>query len=185
MSISQTTALVVIPPPVSTIAPSIVIVRLLWRCFFAVFAVVVGTVVLTAVSQAREALLVFAADAGERRLHAAFIVCAVLYWALAAWFTSRPLLGRRFERDSLGTSPGDPFVDWFATVLPRALAIAATLPVCVLTWQAYPVLGACVLAMSVLFITFLVLRRRFGDVDGSTNKSYAEFQVLGPVCLLQ
>lgn len=160
------------------IAPSIVIVRLLWRCFFAVFAVVVGTVVLAAVPQAREALLAFAADAGLNWPSAFFIV-AVLYWAAAAWFTARLLLGRQFERDNLGASPDDPFVDWFATVLPRALAIVATLPLCVMTLQAHWGLGLSTTAASMLFIVFLVLRRRFGDVDSHTHKTYAEFQVLG------
>lgn len=80
------------PIAVSAISPFVVMDRLLWRCLFAVFAVVVGTVVLTAVPQAREALMVSAADAGERRLHAASFVCAVLYGAGAAWFTTRLLL---------------------------------------------------------------------------------------------
>lgn len=164
-----------------TIAPSIVIVRLLWRCFFAVFAVVVGTVVLAAVPQAREALMVFAADADERRLHAAFYVCAVLYWAIAAWFTTRLLLGRRFEQDSLGTSPDDPFVDWFATVMPRGLALVATVPVCVITWMANRALGAGLGAVTFLFLVFIVLRRRFGDVDSHTHKCYAEFDGLNTV----
>jgi len=158
----------------------IVIVRLLWRCFFAVFAVVVGTVVLAAVPQAREALMVFAADARTLPLHAAFFVCAVLYWAIAAWFSARLLLGRIFEHDSLGTSPDDPFVDWFATVMPRGLAIVAMLPLCVLTWQANRWLGAGMLAATVIFVVFVVLRRHFGQVDGHMHKSYGEFPTLGP-----
>lgn len=167
--------------PHAPVPRPLILLRLLWRCFFCVLAVVLGNGVLMAVPQAREALQLFAADAftDGRWLASLFYVLAVLYWAGSAWFVARILLGRQFERDSLGADPDDPFVEWVSAVLPRLLASGATLPLAMLTWQAHRGLGALTAFVLLLFMLELVFRPKFGDTENTGHRTYAEFGALG------
>jgi hypothetical protein len=103
----------------------------------------------------------------------------VLYWAATAWLVARLLLSRRFENDSLGAPEGEPYVEWVAAVLPRVLALTATLPISILTLQTNLALGLVVCSFSAVFILLLVLRTRFGDV--TERNSYGAFNYLGPI----
>lgn len=158
---------------------TILLLRLLWRCVFCIFAVVVGNVVLLSVPQAREALNVTLTETRLFTWGTLFFLLAVLYWATTAWLVARLLLSRNFQNDSLGAPNGEPFVDWVAAVLPRVLALAATLPITILTLQANLPLGCLVGGTSAVFLLFLVMRTRFGEV--TEGHSYGAFGYLGPV----
>ncbi|MEX8496157.1 hypothetical protein, partial [Sphaerotilus sp.] len=148
-----------------------------WRCSPCIFAVVVGNVVLMAVPQAREALQVALTGGDLWSLRTLFHVGAVLYWAATAWFVARLLLSRKFKNDSLGADADPPFVHWVAVVLPRLLAILATFPVCLLTFQRNRMLGLVTSIAAGLFLGLLVLRTRFGDV--LEKNTYGHFERLG------
>lgn len=158
---------------------TILLLRLLWRCVFCIFSVVVGNVVLLSVPQAREALNVTLTETRLISLGTLFFVLAVLYWATTTWLVARLLLSRNFQNDSLGAPNGEPFVDWVAAVLPRVLALAATLPITILTLQANLPLGCLVGGTSAVFLLLLVMRTRFGEV--TEGHSYGAFGYLGPV----
>jgi hypothetical protein len=177
---------------------TVLLLRLLWRCAFCLLALVFGNAVLLAVPQAREALQLSLAGATLADARTWFYVLAVHYWALSAWFVARLLLSRRFENDSLGARSSHPYVNWVAVTLPRILALLATLPVGVLTWQTNRTVGALTLCASTLFLLLLVLRTKIGSIVTQTRQragrapgppasalteqhAYAAFDMLGPV----
>lgn len=158
---------------------TVVLLRMAWRCSFCIFAVVVGNVVLMAVPQAREAMRLSAAETnGLLDTRSVFYIGAVLYWAITSWFVARLLLSRNFPRDTIGAPKGNPFADWVTVVLPRGLALLATLPICLLTLQTNLLLGLFTSGASMVFIMALVMRTRFGDVKD--KHAWRDFNVLGP-----
>lgn len=160
---------------------TILLARLMWRCGFCIFAVVVGDAVLMAVPQAREALQATLAPRGGLALHwhqSGFVV-AFVYWAVSAWLVARLLLSRRFPNDSLGVARADAYANWVAAVLPRVLAFLALLPVTLLVWQINRVLGLLTGLCALVILGALVLRSRFGDV--TEGNGYGSFDFMGPM----
>jgi hypothetical protein len=115
------------PAPASGIPPLIYLGRVLWLCFFPVFTVLVGDLVLIFVAQAREALVAF----NDEHVHSQLLAFAIAYalWMVSAWYVARILLGKRFEPDLLGKCRSARFARNLAKGLPRALALVAGLPV--------------------------------------------------------
>jgi hypothetical protein len=116
-----------IPAAKAGIPRLIYLARILWLCFFPVFTVVVGNVVLIAVGQAREALLAFNDDHAHTQL-ISFELGYVL-WMVSAWYVARLLLGKRFEPDLIGVCNSPNFARGLAKWLPRLLAFAAGLAI--------------------------------------------------------
>lgn len=142
----------------------IYLARTLNLCFFPVFTVVVGDIVLLAVPQAKEALFAFNDDDVHfHSLEIAFEI-AFLTWMIAAWYVARLLLGKRFEPDLIGTCSHPRFAKVVVDYLPRCLAPGASLPLAVFmirraSLHALGIVSAC---FSILVFFLLVLRRRLG-----------------------
>lgn len=166
---------------VSRVPRIIVLARLMWRCAFCIFAVVAGDAVLMAVPQAREALQGALAprDGDALGWHHLPFLLAFIYWAVSAWLVTRLLLSRKFDRDALGVSRADAYVNWVAAVMPRVLAFLALLPVTLLTFQINRWLGLVAGLCALVILTLLVLRSRFGDV--TEKNSYGSFDFMGPM----
>jgi hypothetical protein len=88
---------------------------------------VVGDVVLSAVGQAREALLAFSDDHAHSQL-LSFELGYVL-WMVSAWYVARLLVGKRFEPDLIGVCSSPGFAQGLTPWLPRLLALTAGLPI--------------------------------------------------------
>jgi hypothetical protein len=136
--------------------------RMLWLVGFSTLTVLLGNVVLIGVPQARETLLAIDDGSGlESLLRFALFCGAYLYWAFTAWLVARLMVGRRFVRDIVQPPPGsEGFASACACWIPRALGLAATVPLAVVMFFAYPVYGAVMAGIAVVFGAFLIFRHR-------------------------
>lgn len=157
-------------PPASTpsrrpITRVDVVLRMVWLCFFCVFAVVAGNLLVFVLPQIREALWAFDdGDDGETRRFLFFVVTFV-FWAVTAWYVSRLILGRHFEHDTVGTASGDEFTIAVARWLPRLLGLMACLPLALfMLGVGHRLLYAIAsIAVSVAFLLVVWARRKLFD----------------------
>jgi hypothetical protein len=151
------------PPMEGRIPPAIFLSRLLRLCFYPVAAVVVGDLVLLAVPQAREALVAFGDDGRFWTQGTAFELAFVL-WMISAWYVTRLLVGKRFDPDLIGRCHSARFAAQVTLWLPRALALAAGVPVALRVMSDPDVrwLGVMMLASSLIVFFALVFRRKVG-----------------------
>src|SRR5688572_10886382 len=97
------------------------LVRALGLCIVPLLTVVLGNLVLLLVPQAREALRVGGEVAREAAGYGQSLatLLAFVVWMLSAWYSTRLLLGRRFDPDTLGPVDED-FRQAVTTLAPRA-----------------------------------------------------------------
>lgn len=139
---------------------------LLWLCLFPLLTILAGNVVLLGVPQAREALFALDDGAGASGLRFLFFCLAYLYWAFTAWFCARLMCGRCF--------PHDPTAGWdaaqcalgdrLARLLPRALGLAATVPLAVAMFRLGAFHGLMLTALAAGFLAFVVWRHKLPGV---------------------
>jgi hypothetical protein len=147
----------------------IYLARILWLCFFPVFTVMVGDVVLIAIGQAREALVAFNDDHAHSQL-ISFELGYVL-WMVSAWYVARLLVGKRFEPDLIGECSSRAFARGLAEWLPRLLAFTAGLPIPLvllyrMLFYGQSGLGLLVLVLLVsggIVLAVIVVRRSWGE----------------------
>lgn len=138
----------------------IYLARTLRLCFFPLFTVIAGNLVLLFVPQAREALLSF--GEGNVALGIVAFEIAFIAWMISAWYVARLLVGKRFQPDLVGQCSSPAFAAFVANWLPRALAVIAGVPLAVWMIGAFrsPWLGISLCGCSAALFVGLVFRRK-------------------------
>lgn len=133
------------------------LLRALALCAFPVGIVVAGVAVLLGLDQAQETLL--SLEVGS--VQTAFLVAAFGLWLLLAWYTSRLLLDRRFQPDTLGECMHPRFAHALRRWLPRGLVLGGGLPIAgfFLLQTRERLIGIVLLAVT-LGLYFFVCKRR-------------------------
>ena len=137
------------------------LLRIVWLCIFPIGTVLLGGLTFIAVDQARETLAAFG-DPTWRAAQSWWFVIAFVTWMVVAWYTTRLLLGRRFTPDLVGQCRSSRFAAALALWLPRALALAAAVPIIAVLWaldNTRPLAWVCG-GLAILVLVGLVFRRR-------------------------
>lgn len=145
------------PPAEGDVPRVLYLLRVLWLCLFPVGIVAAGVGTLLGLEQARETLL--ALEVGSAQT--AVLVSAFGLWLLQAWYTSRLLLDRRFEPDTLGECTHAGFAAGLRRWLPRLLIPGGGLPIALffLLQTRERLIGAGLLAVTAALYVFVVKRR--------------------------
>jgi hypothetical protein len=149
-------------PPAGDLPRVLYLLRVLWLCFFPVFTVVAGNLVLLLVPQAREALQA-RHGAGLLEVQDAWLVLAHLFWIGMAWYTARLLLDRRFSPDTTGLCAHPGFSQGLTVWLPRALVLLGGLPIALLLAfsPGMHLVGGLLTLLTLLFFRGVVMRRQW------------------------
>lgn len=174
--------------------------RALSLCFFPLLTVGLGNAILLRLPQARETL-----EAVQSFDSAAFwydgpywyFLLALAYWAFAAWYCSRIMLGKRFPLDDIGNCVSPRFAAALVCWLPRVLGLMSCVPMTLYFAfnapgagtesgpQSGPQSGLYWLPLAVLscvFLAFVVVRKKLFGVSGWEHRpgwAYPRFDKLG------
>ncbi|MFO1319432.1 MAG: hypothetical protein U1F52_07445 [Burkholderiales bacterium] len=135
------------------------VLRLCRLCFFPLASVLIGTSTLLFVPQAREVIGLIGENPWFPNFH--WFAAAYVYLAFSTWFTARALIGRRYPRDPIGLCDSAPFAAAAVRMLPRLLAVAATLPVALFFLASVRTeYGVCLLLLTGAFLGLVAYRTR-------------------------
>lgn len=141
-----------------------------WRCFYSVSLTLVALASFAIVPQAIELLRLTSQPGWNFPL----FLLSVASWSLAAWYSARLNLGRKFDEHAMVDRVDNAFVAALRTWLPRLLGV---LPCALMTLQFYR-LGEPLQALAAGVVTlvlglFMLLRRRW-FADRFTGEANAE-----------
>lgn len=148
--------------PKGEIPRLIYLLRIVRLCFFSVFTVLVGNLVILGVPQARETILSFQDKEifGSQQF---WFAVSFGVWMVLAWYPARLLVGKRFQPDLVGVCCSSEFSSAVATHLPRVLALIAGLPIALFLLlgphEVPRLLGLLVLGIALSVFIFLAFRR--------------------------
>lgn len=167
--------------------------RALSLCFFPLLTVVAGNFTLLKLPQARETLEAvqsFDSNAFWYDGPYWYFLLALAYWAFAAWYCARIMLGKRFPLDDIGHCVSPRYAWALVNWLPRVLGLMSCLPMTLYFALGDRPSGLYWLPLAVLsgaFLAFVVVRKKLFGVAGWEHRpgwAYPRFNELGTLAVL-